>query len=109
MSQTIGDPRTQSLLLRLFQNTVPSILTSLTEQSTFSYWRMPSDLYFQTYSILAKSTKSAYRYKIKNFRKKKIFKLFDFRFTKLAYPDAFNALSYPKCEPMQKSDERNAR
>jgi hypothetical protein len=71
MSQTIGDPRTQSLLLRLFQNTVPSILTSLTEQSTFSYWRMPSDLYFQTYSILAKSTKSAYRYKIKNFRKKK--------------------------------------
>jgi len=32
-----------------------------------------------------------------------------FRFTKLAYPDAFNALSYPKFEPMQKTDERIAR
>jgi hypothetical protein len=34
---------------------------------------------------------------------------FFFRFTKLAYPDAFNGLSYPRCEPMQKSDERSTR
>lgn len=110
MSQTVVDPSTFSLFSRLFRNIVPASLTPLTEQSTFSYWRMPSDLYFQTYSILAKSTKSAYRYKIK---KKEIVEnisnLFHFRFTKLAYPDAFNALSYPKCEPMQKTDERNAR
>jgi hypothetical protein len=108
MSQTIVDPRTFSLFSRLFRNIVPSSLTPLTEQSTFSYWRMPSDLYFQTYSILAKSTTSAYQYKIKKIFEN-ISKLFHFRFTKLAYPDAFNALSYPKCEPMQKTDERNAR
>lgn len=71
MSQSIIDPRTQSLFLRLFRNIIPSVLSPLIEQSTFSYWRMPSDLYFQTYSILAKSTKSAYRYKIQN--EKKIF------------------------------------
>jgi len=65
MSQTIADPRTYSSFSRLFRNVTPSILTPLTEQSTFSYWRMPSDLYFQTYSILAKFTKSAYRYEIK--------------------------------------------
>jgi hypothetical protein len=64
MLQTILDPRVESLLLRLFRNTLPSSLTRLTENSEFSYWRMPSDLYFQTYYILAKSTKSAYRYRI---------------------------------------------
>jgi hypothetical protein len=61
MSQTMFDPRMESLLLRLFRNIVPALLTRLTEQSTFSYWRMPSELYFQIYSMLAKSTKSAYR------------------------------------------------
>jgi hypothetical protein len=61
MEQTIIDPRTESLFSRLFRNNSRSLLTSITEHSTFSYWRMPSDLYFQTYSILAKSTKSAYR------------------------------------------------
>jgi len=64
MLQTILDPRAESLLLQLFRNTLPSSLTRLTENSAFYYWRMPSDLYFQTYSILAKSTKSAYRYRI---------------------------------------------
>jgi hypothetical protein len=63
MEQTIVDPRTESLFSRLFRNNSRSSLTRLTEQSTFSYWRMPSDLYFRTYSILARSTKSAYRYK----------------------------------------------
>ncbi|UJR28214.1 hypothetical protein I4U23_009464 [Adineta vaga] len=91
MAQTIVDSRTESLFARLFGNTLPSSLTRLTERSSFCYWRMPSDLYFQTYSIHAKSTQSAYR------------------FTKLAYPDAFNGLSYPRCEPMQKSDERSIR
>jgi hypothetical protein len=108
MLQTIFDPRTESLLSRLFRNIVPSVLTRLTEQSRFSYWRMPSDLYFQMYSILAKSTKSAYRYAISSIREK-FSKVSNFRFTKLAYPDAFNALSYPKFEPMQKTDERIAR
>ena len=65
MSQTIVDPRVESLFSRLFRNVVPSLLTRLTEHSTFSYWRMTSDLYFQHYSVLAKSTKSAYRYRIK--------------------------------------------
>ena len=61
MSESIIDPRTESLLSRLFRNTVPSLLTRLNDQSTYSYWRMPSELYFQIYSLLAKSTKSAYR------------------------------------------------
>ncbi|CAF2396050.1 unnamed protein product [Rotaria sp. Silwood2] len=91
MVQTIIDPHTDSLLSRLFRNILPASLTPLTAQSRFSYWRMPSDLYFQTYSMLAKSTRSAYQ------------------FTKLAYPDAFNAVSYPRFEPMQKSDERSSR
>ncbi|CAF5197105.1 unnamed protein product, partial [Rotaria magnacalcarata] len=91
MAQSILDPSTESLLSRLFRNILPSSLTLLSTQSAFSYWRMPLNLYFQTYSILAKSTKSAYR------------------FTKLAYPDAFNAVSYARFEPMQKFDERNNR
>ncbi|CAF3080993.1 unnamed protein product [Rotaria socialis] len=91
MAQRILDPSTESLLSRLFRNILPSSLTLLCTQSAFSYWRMPLDLHFQTYSILAKSTKSAYR------------------FTKLAYPDAFNAVSHARLEPMQKSDERNNR
>ncbi|CAF0810559.1 unnamed protein product [Rotaria sordida] len=90
-AQTIIDPHTDSLLSRLFRNMLPASLTPLTTQSKFSHWRMSSDLYFQTYSTLAKSTRSAYQ------------------FTKLAYPDAFNALCYPRYEPMQKSDERSNR
>jgi hypothetical protein len=62
MSQSIFDPRTESVLLRLFRNIVPALLTRLTDHSTFSYWRMPPELYFQIYSMLAKSTKSVYRY-----------------------------------------------
>lgn len=61
MSEPILDSRTESLLARLFRNTVPSVLTRLTDQSRFSYWRVPSELYFQMYSVVAKSTKSAYR------------------------------------------------
>ncbi|CAF0963815.1 unnamed protein product [Adineta ricciae] len=91
MTQTIVDSRTESLLTRLFSNTLPSTLMRISDRSSFCYWRMPSDLHFQAYSIHATSTKSAYR------------------FTKLAYPDAFNGLSYPRCEPMQKSDERSIR
>lgn len=91
MSLPTHDTRTENFLSKLFQHVVPATLARLNEHSAFSYWRMPADLYYQTYSILAKSTKSAYR------------------FTKLAYPDAFNALSYPKYEPMQKNDERTAR
>ncbi|CAF0776542.1 unnamed protein product [Adineta steineri] len=90
-AQTIFDSRTQSLLSRLFENTLPASLTRLAERSRFCYKRMPTNLFCQTYSILAKSTKSAYR------------------FTKLAFPDVFNGLSYPRYELMQKSDERSVR
>jgi hypothetical protein len=65
MAHSILDPRTESLLSRLFRNNLPASLTPLIEQLTFLYWRMPLDLQFQTYSLLAKSTKSAYRYKKK--------------------------------------------
>lgn len=61
MSLPIHDTRTENFLARLFQHTMPANLTRINEHSTFSYWRMPSDLYYQTYSLLAKSTKSAYR------------------------------------------------
>ena len=61
MSEPILDSRTENCLARLFRNTFPMVLTRLTEQSRFSYRRMPSELYFQIYSLLAKSTKSAYR------------------------------------------------
>lgn len=62
MSQSTLEPPIESLLSRLFRHIVPSLLTPLSPQSKFNYWRMPSDLYFKVYSTLAKSTRSAYEY-----------------------------------------------
>lgn len=74
MTQSALDPHTESLLENLFRGTLPSSLTPLAAQSSFSYWRMPMDLYFQTYSMLSKFTTSAYQYAIRIHRSKGILK-----------------------------------
>ena len=113
MSQTFIDRHTENLLSRIFRNSAsPLSVTPQSAQSICSFQQMPSDLHFQIYSILAKFTTSAYQYKKLITRKQDLLRkkyLYLFRFTKLAYPDAFSALSDLRHEPIQKSDERNAR
>ena len=61
MLQTAGDSRREHLLAKLFRTNEAPVLVPAHERTKFSHWRMSSKAYFQTYSLLAQSSKSAYR------------------------------------------------
>lgn len=61
MLRTRLDSATENFISKLFRQEKSHDFVSLHERSKFSYWRMSSSNYFQIYSLLAKSTKSAYQ------------------------------------------------
>ncbi|CAF1527463.1 unnamed protein product [Didymodactylos carnosus] len=101
MAQPIIDSRTNILLLNLIQTNQMEELPREVHQDyvlrSSNHQQIPiiedelTQKYFLTYSLLAKMTKSAYR------------------FTKIAHPDCYGAQSNPKCEIMQKLDVKGTK